>query len=298
MRIVVAGSSGFLGTALRRALADQGHEVVRLVRRPAQAPDESQWDPYANAVEQSVVESADVVVNLAGSPLLGNPHSARFRRTLRDSRVVTTRVLAEAIARGDRRPAFLAQNGSGWYGDHGSELLTEDADSRGDAFMTRVCREWEAATEPARDAGARVCVLRTVPVIDRASMVTRVLLPLFRLGLGARLSDGRQWFPVVSRRDWVDAATFLVMHPTASGPFNMTSPTPPTNAEFTAAFADAVHRRAFLVAPAPLLRLAGGALAPDLLGSYRLVPAALEAAGHRFTDRDVRDVVAAALDRR
>lgn len=298
MRIVVAGSSGFLGTALRRALADQGHEVVRLVRRPAQAPDESQWDPYANAVEQSVVESADVVVNLAGSPLLGNPHSARFRRTLRDSRVVTTRVLAEAIARGDRRPAFLAQNGSGWYGDHGSELLTEDADSRGDAFMTRVCREWEAATEPARDAGARVCVLRTVPVIDRASMVTRVLLPLFRLGLGARLSDGRQWFPVVSRRDWVDAATFLAIHPTASGPFNMTSPTPPTNAEFTAAFADAVHRRAFLVAPAPLLRLAGGALAPDLLGSYRLVPAALEAAGHRFTDRDVRDVVAAALDRR
>ena len=295
MKVVIAGSSGFLGTALRHVLADDGHEVVRLVRRPARAADESQWDPYAGTLDQAVVESADVVVNLAGSSLLGNPHSARFRRTLHDSRVVTTRLLAEAIARSDRVPAFLAQNGSGWYGDHGDELLTEDAESHGEAFMTRVCRDWEAATEPAREAGSRVCVLRTAPVIDRDSLVTRVQLPLFRLGLGARLSDGRQWFPVVSRRDWVAAAAFLLEHPTAAGPFNMASPVPPTNAEFTDALADSVHRRAFLVAPAPVLRLGAGALAPDLLGSYRLVPAALEAAGHHFFDQDVRDVVAAGL---
>lgn len=295
MKIVIAGSSGFLGTALRHVLTERGHDVVRLVRRPARGADESTWDPYAGTLDQELVASADVVVNLAGSPLLGNPHSAKFRRTLHDSRVVTTRVLAEAIARCEAPPAYLAQNGSGWYGDHGSELLTEDADSRGDAFMTRVCRDWEAATLPARDAGSRVCVLRTVPVIDRGSMVTRLLVPLFRLGLGARLSDGRQYFPVISRRDWVDAAVFLLEHPTASGPFNMTSPAPGTNAEFTQALASAVGRRAFLVAPGPVLRLGAGALSPDLLGSYRMVPAALEAAGHAFADRGVGDVLDTAL---
>lgn len=297
MRVVIAGASGFLGSHLTDRLRDRGHDVVRLVRRDAGAPDESRWDPYRDELDQAVIDAADVVVNVAGSKLLGVPYSRRFLRTLHDSRVVTTRVLAEAIARSSALPAFLAQSASAWYGDHGAEPVTERSDSRGDAFMTQVARDWEAATDPARSAGARVVHLRTVPVMQRGSLTLDVLVPTFRLGLGARLGSGRQYFPVISLRDWVGAVTFLLDHETAAGPFNLTSPEPPTNSEFTDAFADAVGRRARLVAPAPILRLAAGKLAPETLGSYRLLPVALQEAGFRFHDEDVRAVLAAALAR-
>jgi uncharacterized protein (TIGR01777 family) len=297
MKIVIAGSSGFLGTALRHVLAEGGHEVVRLVRRPPSAPDERRWDPYAGPLGHEVLEHADVVVCLSGSKLLGVPYSRRFRRTVHDSRVVPTRMLAEAIAASDTKPAFVAGNASAWYGDHGSEVVTEDSDSRGDAFMTRVARDWQAATDPAVEAGARVSLIRTVPVMARGSLTLNVLLPAFRFGLGARLGDGRHYFPVVSLRDWVSSAAFLVEHPTASGPFNVCCPEPPTNAEFTDAFAAALGRRARLVAPAPVMKLAAGPLAPETLGSFRLVPAALEASGHTFLDRDVHAVMRRAVAR-
>lgn len=295
MHVVIAGASGFLGSHLAAALAEQGHQVVRLVRREPGAPDESRWDPHAGELDQAVIDTADVVVNVAGSKLLGVPYSRRFLRTLHDSRVVTTQVLAEAIARSSAPPAFLAQSASAWYGDHGAEPVTEQSDSRGDAFMTQVARDWEAAAEPARSAGARVVHLRTVPVMQRGSLTLDVLVPPFRLGLGARLGSGRQYFPVISLRDWVAAVAFLLNDETATGPFNLTSPEPPTNAEFTEAFATALGRRARLVVPAPFLRLAGGKLAPETLGSYRLLPEALEAAGFRFRDGNVSAVLATAL---
>jgi len=297
VHVVIAGASGFLGSHLAAAMSERGHQVTQLVRREPAAPDESRWDPYRRELDQAVIDAADVVVNVAGSKLLGVPYSRKFLRTLHDSRVVTTRVLAEAIARSSARPAFLAQSASAWYGDHGDEQVTEGSDSRGDAFMTQVARDWEAATEPARSAGARVVHLRTVPVMQRGSLTLDVLVPQFRLGLGARLGSGRQYFPVISLRDWVGAVTFLLDDETAAGPFNLTSPKPPTNAEFTAAFADALGRRARLVVPAPVLRLVGGKLAPETLGSYRLLPAALEKAGFRFHDEDVHAVLAAALGR-
>jgi len=295
VHVVLAGASGFLGTHLAQALAADGHEVVQLVRREPASRDESRWDPYRSEVDQAVIDAADVVVNVAGSKLLGLPYSRKFLRTLHDSRVVTTAVLAEAIARSPARPAFLAQSASAWYGDHGSEPVTERSDSRGDAFMTQVARDWESATEPAQSAGARVVHLRTVPVMQRGSLTLDVLIPPFKLGLGARLGSGRQYFPVISLRDWVDAAIFLLNDETAAGPFNLTSPEPPTNGEFTDAFAEALGRRARLVAPAPFIRLAGGKLAPETLGSYRLLPAALQEAGFRFRDHDVRAVLALAL---
>ena len=144
-----------------------------------------------------------MVVNLAGAPTAGNPHSQRWADELLRSRVVTTRVLAEAIAAAGGGPSFLAGNGISYYGDHGDEVVTETSDSRGDALLTRVTREWQEATAPAVDAGARVCVLRTSPVLDRASAPLKQLVPLFKLGLGARLGDGRQYFPMISLRDWV-----------------------------------------------------------------------------------------------
>jgi uncharacterized protein (TIGR01777 family) len=195
--VLIAGAYGLVGSALTDHLRARGHRVTRLVRRPASAGDESEWDPYADRVDQSVVDAADVVVNLAGETLLANPHSRRWARRMRDSRVVTTRVLADAIARSERPATFLAGNGSSVYGDHGGEVVTEDSDSRGDALLTRITREWEDATLPARDAGARVCIIRTAPVATRDNPLYRLQLPLFRLGLGARLGSGRQYFPIV-----------------------------------------------------------------------------------------------------
>jgi uncharacterized protein len=193
------------------------------------------------------------------------------------------------------RPAFLAGNGSSVYGDHGEEVVTERSDSRGDAMLTRITREWQAATEPAAEAGSRVCVLRTTPVATRDNPLYRLQLPLFRLGLGARLGSGRQYFPLISLHDWVGAVSFLADHPTASGAFNLCCPETPTNAEYTQALAAALHRPAFLVAPAPFLRLTAGPMAPETLNSINLRPAALEAAGYQFRDRDVSDVIAAML---
>ena len=295
MRVVIAGASGFLGTHLTAKLRLHGHEVTALVRREAREPRESQWDPYAGVLDQAVIESADVVVNVAGSPLFGNPHSSRYRQQLFESRVVTTRVLSEAVARAGGRPALLANNGTSYYGDHGSDVLTEECDSRGDALLTRLAREWQAATAPASEAGARVCVLRTAPVLDRASVTLKLLKGLFQCGLGARLGDGRQYFPLVSLRDWVGAAVYLAESRDVSGVFNLSCPRTPTNRVFTEALASALHRPAFLAAPAGVLRLGAGQMAPELLNSLNVRPAALERAGYDFQDEDVREVLATAL---
>lgn len=296
MQIVIAGSSGFLGTALRHVLAEQGHSVTRLVRRPPAASDESRWDPYLDQLDQGVIDAADVVVNLAGAPTMGNPHSRRWAHELRTSRLTTTDVLARAVARGGGRATYIAGNGISYYGDHGDELLPEDATSHGGSLLTTLSRDWEAATEPAAAAGSRVCVLRTSPIIDRTNAPLKQMLPAFKLGLGTRLGDGRQYFPVISRRDWLGGVTHLLTSD-ASGPFNLCCPVTPTNGEFTDALASAVGRKARLAVPARIVDIAAGRMAPEALGSMNTVPAALERAGYVFQDRDVRDVIATALKR-
>jgi uncharacterized protein (TIGR01777 family) len=295
MRVVMAGSSGFLGKALTGALRAEGHEVVRLVRRAAEAPDEEQWDPHAARLDPAVVEAADLVVNMAGRATAGNPHSKKWAREMHSSRIATTDTLARAIAASTRKPAFLAQNAVGYYGDHGPEVITEESDSRGDSFLTQVTRAWQQATTPAVDAGARVVVMRTAPVLDRRSAPLQQLLLPFRLGLGARLGDGQQSFACISLRDWLSAAVFLAEHDTAAGPFNLCCPDTPTNAEFTDALAAAVGRKARLAAPVAILRKAAGPMAPELLGSLNIRPEALEALGFEFADRDVEAIFATAL---
>lgn len=297
MRVLIAGSSGLLGKGLTNRLAAEGHQVVRLVRRAANGADEQHWDPYSGRLDPKVVESADVVVNLGGSPTAGNPHSKKWAEAMMTSRVTTTLVLAEAIAESDSTPAYLAQNGIAYYGDHGGTVLTEDADSRGDALLTRVSRAWQEAAEPAIEAGSRVCILRTAPVLDKTAPPLQQLLPLFKLGLGARLGSGRQSFPVMSLRDWVGAAAFLATESDASGLFNFCCPDTPTNSEFTDALAAAVGRTARLGVPAAILRPAAGAMAPELLGSVNARPAALENAGYDFCDPDIEAILATALGR-
>ena len=297
MHAVVAGASGFLGSHLVSGLTDRGHTVTRLVRREATADDESRWDPAAGQVDRGVIEGADVVVNVAGSPTIGNPHSQTWARNLRESRVTTTRTLAEAIAASDRKPDFLAGNAIAIYGDHGSERVTEESDSRGDTLMGEVTRVWQDAATPAAEADVRLCFLRTAPVMDRSAEPLKILRRLFGLGLGGRVGDGGQYFPMISLRDWVGGVLHLVESPDASGPFNLCCPVTPTNAEFTRALGRALGRPTVMPVPAFAVRLGAGDLSPELLGSVNLVPQALLDAGYEFRDQDVDDVVAAGLGR-
>lgn len=293
MHVLVAGSSGFLGSHLVDRLRSDGHRVTRLVRREP-GNDERRWDPYAGPLDPTALTDVDVVVNLAGSPTLGNPHSKRWRTELRRSRITTTRVLAEAIAADGGRAAFLAGNGISWYGDHGDEPLTEGADSRGQSMLTGVTREWQAATDPARAAGSRVVVLRTAPVLDRRAAPLKQLRLLFRLGLGGPVGSGAQYFPVVSLRDWVGAVAHLAGS-TVEGPVNVCAPRTPTNAEFTRALGGAVHRPAVLRVPVTAVRLGGGPMAPEALGSLRVVPQRLLDDGYEFADPDVDAVLRTGL---
>ncbi|MDZ5622356.1 TIGR01777 family oxidoreductase [Nocardioides sp. HM23] len=295
LHVVMAGSSGFLGTHLREELERRGHRVTALVRRPAAGPDESRWDPDAGEVDRDLVASADVVVNLAGSPTIGNPHSKKWSTALRHSRVRTTGLLAEAVAAAPQPPYFVAGNAVGWYGDHGAAVLTEAADSRGHTLMIDVCRDWQAAARPAVDAGGRVVVLRTSPIMDKSSAPLQQLRLLFKAGLGGRLGNGRQHMPMISLRDWVGATSYLVEQTTADGPVNLSCVTTPTNAEFTEALAQWLHRPAVATVPAPVLKVAGGRLSPELLGSMNIRPQALLDLGYEFADPDVSAVLASGL---
>lgn len=301
LTVAVAGSSGFLGTHLRTRLARAGHDVVRLVRgTPAAAPAgrEIPWTPGA-PLAPAALDGVDVVVNLAGSPLIGNPHSQRWASALESSRVGSATTLAGAVAaraaQGRSTPALIQGNGISWYGDHGPEPLDEHSDSRGEALLTRVTRNWEAATLPAVHAGARVCVLRTAVVLDGDSMPFRALRPLHRAGLGVRIGTGQQYFPVISLRDWVSAALFLITHPHASGAFNLTGPTPATYTEVGDALG--AGRRTRLVLPAPLALRVAGEMGPELVNSVRAHPTALQQLGFRFQDRDVTAIVESAQRR-
>ena len=295
MHVLIGGASGFLGRHLREALRARGHTTTSLVRREPSADEESRWDPSAGRVDAQVVEDADVVVNVAGSPTIGNPYSRSWAHDLRESRVTTTRTLADAVAASTRKPAFLAGNAVAVYGDHGDHPVTEDGDSRGHTLMGEVTRVWQAAAQPAVDAGARVCVLRTAPVMDRESEPLRMLRRLYRLGLGGRLGSGRQYFPMVSLRDWLAAVVHLAEHPDADGPVNLCCPETPTMAEFNRALARAVGRPAVVPVPAPAIRLATAPLAEEGLGSFNLVPRRLLDLGFEFRDHDVTEVIAAGL---
>jgi uncharacterized protein len=297
VHVVIAGSSGLLGSHLAGELRRAGHTVLGLTRNPTDEPGMSTWDPASGQYDPQVFEEADAVVGLTGSSLFRNPRSGSWQRELLESRVQPTRVLAEAVAASDRKPTLVSGNGCSWYGDHGSEPVDESADTRGDALLTKVTRAWQEATGPAGAARARVVVLRTAPVMDQRGGALKVLTPLFRLCLGGRLSHGRQYFPVISLRDWVGAVVHVIDRESVEGPVNLCCPDTPTNAEFTSALARQVHRPALLPAPGPLLRAALGPASPELLRSLDLRPQVLLEAGYRFHDLDASAVLRAGVER-
>jgi uncharacterized protein len=296
MRFVIAGGTGFLGQAWTGLLESHDHEVVWLVRREPRGPHEVRWDPYAGELDRAVLEEADVVANLAGAPLAHWPWTDSYRRTFRDSRVVTTQVLAEALAASDRKPAFLCQNGVAPYGDRGCEVITEDTPTDADTFIGQVSRDWETATGPAAEAGVRVVVMRTGVVLDRSGGALKLMLPAFKAGVGGRIGTGRQYFAAITLQDWLGAAGHLAYDDKLSGAFNVSGPDPSTNADFTRALGRALHRPTFLPVPGWPLRTLGGVAGGELLASSRVEPHRLLEAGYAFAHDDVETRVHAALE--
>jgi hypothetical protein len=295
VRFVVAGASGFLGRALTARLHQSGHEVVALVRRPAHGSHESTWDPYGDHVDGDLIASADVVVNLAGAATAHWPWTAGYAHKFAESRIRTTRLLAETIAASGTTPAFLAQNGIAGYGDTAGEPAGEDYPQESESVLGKVTIAWAEATHEAVAAGSRVVVLRTSIVLDGSSMPMSLLTPLFKAGLGGRLGDGSQYFSTISLRDWLAAAQRVAEDDSFSGPVNLAGPDPVTNAEFTRALARAVHRPAVIPVPAWPMRRLAGAVADEVLTSTRVVPTRLLEAGFEFADPDIDSQIATAL---
>lgn len=293
MLIVVAGASGFLGSALTRELTAQGHLIVPL-RRSSVPKKPEEWNPRRGQVDQALIDRADVVINLAGYPISAWPRTQRRRHAILRSRVETTATLADAIARSSSPPTLLNASGMSWYGtDRGGEVLDEGATS-GTGFLAGVAHAWESAAQSAIDAGARVVFFRTSLVLDNAGGALPLMRLPFAFGLGGRLGSGRQYFSHISLRDWVGAAIHL-MNSEVAGAVNMANPHPVTNREFTKALGHAMRRPAFIPVPAFALRLLLGSISDDLLGSLRLRPQVLLESGYTFSDPTVAETLRTAL---
>lgn len=293
--VAITGASGMIGSALARALAADGVRVLRVGRR-AGASTDIRWDPAAGSIDAAALDGVDAVVHLAGESIASGRWTRARMQRIRESRTGGTALLARTLAGLDRVPAVLVSASAvGIYGDRGDELLTETS-RPGSGFLPEVAVGWEASAEPARAAGIRVVHPRFAAVLSRSGgVLDRLLLP-FRLGLGGPIGRGTQWMPLVSLDDAVGAIRHLAGTPGLSGPFNVSLPTPVTNAEFAHALGRALHRPAVLPVPPPALRLAYGQLADELLiASARVVPAALEASGFRFQHPTLRAALEAAL---
>lgn len=295
MRVLVAGSSGLIGTAVVAQLRSTGHEVLRLVRRAPAGPDERRWDPPAGRIDAGAFDGVDAVVSLGGAGIADRPWSGARKQLLRDSRIGPTEVLAAAVAE-HGVPSFISAAAVGFYGDAGPAEIDESAPCGG-GFLAGLVRDWEAATQAAMDGGARVVTLRTGLVLARRGGLLGPVRPLFKLALGGRFGSGEQYWPWISLDDEVSAICFLVEHPEVRGPVNVTGPAPVTNAEFTRALAEAVHRPAALAVPAAVLKLLPGGMGEEtMLFGQRAIPAKLLAAGYEFRHRTLADALAVAVE--
>jgi hypothetical protein len=297
MRILIAGASGFLGTPLVECLRADGHEITRLVRRPAQRGDEASWNPSAGQLDPALVAAADVVINLAGAGVGDKRWTARYKSLIRSSRVDTAGTLARTIshlAQADRPVALLQGSAVGWYGDTGDHPVAEDAPA-GTGFLADVCRVWEAAARPAEDAGVRVALLRTgLPLDDGGGLLGPQMLP-FRLGVGGKLGSGRQWVPWISLADWLGAVRFVLGRQDIAGPVNLVGPEPVTNATFTEVFGRLLHRPTVMPIPGFGLRTLLGEFAGEALRSQRVIPAVLTQAGFTYRHPTLDEALKAAL---
>ncbi|NDL57247.1 TIGR01777 family oxidoreductase [Phytoactinopolyspora mesophila] len=296
MRIAISGSSGFVGTALRTSLVQDGHEVLRLVRRAPAGPDEVRWDPVVGDIDPAPLEGLDAAVNLAGAGVGDRRWTKAYKTELRQSRVRATTLFAQTLAGLDAPPrVFVSASAQGIYGaDREDEYLDEDS-TTGQDFLARMCLDWEAATAPARDADIAVCHPRFGLIMGASGGAFKRLHTLARLGILGPLAGGHQFWSHISLTDTVRALRFLIEQSGCVGAFNITAPEPVSNAEFIRVLAHAIDRPAILPAPYFGLRIVLGEYAKYVAGSLRVVPNRLVQSGFRHEHPDARSVVAAAL---
>ncbi|UGT54452.1 TIGR01777 family oxidoreductase [Nocardia asteroides] len=295
MKVVVAGSSGMIGRALVAALRRDGHEVSRLVRRAAAAPDEFTWDPARAQLDERALRGADAAVNLCGANIGGRRWSGGYKQELRDSRITPTDVLSTAVAAAGV-PTLVNASGAHYYGGDTGDAVVDENSPAGTGFLATLCRDWEAATEPASSAGVRTVLVRSAVVLARNGGMLSSLHPLYWLGLGGRLGSGRQYMPWISLDDEVGAIVFALTRSELSGPINAAGPAPVTNAEFNRALSRAMHRPAPFIVPGFALRALVGEFADEaILHGPRAIPAALEQAGYTFQHPTIGAALTAAF---
>src|SRR5699024_3893959 len=277
-RVAIAGSSGLIGGALSSSLREGGHDVVHLVRREPAAGHERRWDPSRGRLEPAVLADVDTVVHLGGAGIGDRRWTPGYKRLLRHSRIESTDLLARTIAGGAGPTRLVTASAVGYYGDRGDEVLTE-ASTGADDFLGRLVRDWEAAADPARDAGVSVAHARTGIVLSTKGGALTPMLRMGRLGLGGPLGSGRQWMPWITLADTVAAYTRLVEDPTITGPVNLTAPHPARQREVARGLGQWLHRPSFLPAPRPAMYAVLGEFAGEALASARVLPHRLTLAG-------------------
>jgi uncharacterized protein len=289
-KVLLSGASGMLGSAFRDALASRDQPILKLARRPPTSSGELQWNPSDDPAipHPEALENLSAAIHLSGANVAAHRWTPAYKREIADSRIQSTSALASALAQLRNPPkTFLVASAAGIYGNRNDQLLDETS-APGSGFLADLCQEWEAAAQPAVQAGIRVVHLRFGVVLGPGHGALAKMLPIFRLGLGGPLGSGRQWMSWISLTDAVSAILFLLDTPALNGPVNLTAPSPVTNAQFTRALAKAVHRPAILPAPAFALRLALGEMADEaLLASARVYPSKLTSAGFQFTHPDI-----------
>ena len=276
-RIAVTGASGLIGTALVGYLKSQGHTVQRLVRRAAVSSEEITWDPIAGTVDMEALAGVDAVIHLAGAGVSDKRWTKKYKSEILNSRLLGTTTIAKAVAI-VKPQVFISASAIGWYGESGNRAVIE-SDRVGDDFLAAVCREWESAADLAGDV--RTVKLRTGLVLDPTGGALGKMLPIFRFGLGGKLSNGKQWWSWITLHDQIRAIAFLLENK-VSGPVNLTSPNPVTNSEFTAGLARAMHRPALFPVPAIALKIVLGGFSAEVLGSKKVMPQVLTEAGFTF----------------
>ncbi|MDP3875676.1 MAG: TIGR01777 family oxidoreductase [Methylobacter sp.] len=297
MNILITGGTGFIGGALINSLIEQGHTVTVLSRNPDKVAKlcGSGVTALTSLSQLNAEDRYQVIINLAGAPIVGARWSKARKQEIRDSRIGLTEQLITCIARMEIKPNLLISGSAiGYYGNQGDTVLSEHATPYED-FSQQLCADWEAVAKQAEQFGVRVCLIRTGLVIaEGGGFLQQMLLP-FRLGLGGRLGDGRQWMSWIHRQDWINIALAMMTDTTMHGAYNATAPNPVTNAEFTRLLAQCLNRPALLPVPACVLKIMLGEMSQLLLGSQRVVPERLLAQGFKFEYEDLAAALHQAL---
>ena len=293
-RVAITGSTGLIGSALSSYLRGRGDEVVRLVRRPVQAPDEVRWDPAAHLLAPADLAGVTAVVHLAGAGVGDHRWTPSYQQQILGSRVDGTQTIAKALADLGEPVRLVSGSAVGVYGDRGDEVLTEHS-SFGDGFLSEVVRAWEAAADPAREAGLAVAHPRTGIVLSPKGGALARMLPLARLGILGPLGSGKQWWPWISLRDTVAALVHLVDHPEVEGPVNLVAPLPARQIDIARALGKQLHRPAVFPAPAFGIKLVLGGFSDEILTSKRVVAERLPASGFVHADPTIDSALRWAL---